>query len=134
DEQITMMTLWTIMRAPLIIGGEMTKFDDFTMSLLTNEALIEALNNTHSAHPLFRRKTDDAEEIAWFSTHTDGKRFYCALFNAGEHETEITAQLPISDELSAVEIWENRDMGTVRGSVTARVRPHGAAMICLTRK
>ncbi len=134
DEQITMMTLWTIMRAPLIIGGEMTKFDDFTMSLLTNEALIEALNNTHSAHPLFRRKKDDAEEIAWFSTHTDGKRFYCALFNAGERETEITAQLPISDELSAVEIWENGDMGTVRGSVTASVRPHGAAMICLTRK
>ena len=44
DEQWTMMNLWCIFRSPLMIGGEMTKFDDFTMSLLTNERLIEMLN------------------------------------------------------------------------------------------
>lgn len=46
DEQITMMSLWCIMRSPLMIGGEMTKFDDFTMSLLTNADLIDCLT-TH---------------------------------------------------------------------------------------
>ena len=29
DEQYTMMTLWSIFRSPLMIGGEMTGFDDF---------------------------------------------------------------------------------------------------------
>ena len=133
DEQKTMMTLWCIMRAPLIIGGEMTKFDDFTMSLLTNAELIEALNCTHSAHPLFRNKHDGGEEIAWFSTHNDGRRFYCALFNAGESETEITARLPVDCELSAYDIWEKSERGVVRGSVTASVKPHGAVMLRLTR-
>lgn len=33
------MTLWCIMRSPLMIGGEMTGFDDFTMRLITNEAV-----------------------------------------------------------------------------------------------
>ena len=35
-EQRTMMTLWPMMRSPLMIGAEMTKNDDFTLSLLTN--------------------------------------------------------------------------------------------------
>lgn len=134
DEQRTMLTLWCIMRAPLIIGGEMTKFDEFTMSLLTNTELLEALNNAHSAHPLFRHKHEGGEEIAWFSTHKDGKRFYCALFNAGEEKTEITAKLPVDCELSVYDIWSGRELGEVKGSVSAEVNPHGAVMLRLTRK
>lgn len=134
DEQITMMTLWSIMRAPLIIGGEMTKFDEFTMSLLTNAELIEMLNNTHSAHPLFRRKHEGGEEIAWFTTHNDGDAFYVALFNAGEKRTEITAQLPIDFPLSASDVWSGKALCDVQGSVSAEVEPHGAVLIKLCRK
>ncbi len=133
DEQITMMTLWSVMRSPLIIGGEMTRFDEFTMSLLTNRELLEVLNNTHSAHPLFRRKNEEGEEIAWFTSHTNGESYYIALFNAGESEREITAELPIERELAAYDIWESKPAGTVRGSVTARVNSHGAKIFRLTK-
>lgn len=133
DEQITMMTLWSVMRSPLIIGGELTKCDEFTLSLLTNEELITVLNHTHSAHPLFRRKSETGEEIAWFTSHEDGLSYYAALFNAGESEAEITAQLPIPAKLCAREIWTGDSLGTVCGSVTRKVSPHGAALIKLTR-
>jgi hypothetical protein len=133
DEQITMMTLWSVMRSPLIIGGEMTTFDEFTMSLLTNAELIEVLNNTHSAHPLFRNKTADGEEIAWFTSHTDGKTFYVALFNAGETECEISADLPISGEFVSYDIWQKKELGNVSGTVSAKVKPHGAALFKLCR-
>lgn len=134
DEQITMMTLWSVMRSPLIIGGEMTRFDEFTMSLLTNRELLEVLNNTHSAHPLFRRKSAESEEIAWFTSHTNGESYYIALFNAGEGARDITAELPIEMELAAYDIWEKKSAGTVSGSVTARVNPHGARIFKLTKK
>ena len=39
DEQWTMMNLWCIFRSPLMIGGEMTKFDDFTMSFSQTKGL-----------------------------------------------------------------------------------------------
>ncbi|MDE7195257.1 MAG: glycoside hydrolase family 27 protein [Oscillospiraceae bacterium] len=134
DEQITMMTLWSVMRSPLIIGGEMTRFDEFTMSLLTNRELLEVLNNTHSAHPLFRRKSAEGEEIAWFTSHTNGESYYIALFNAGEGARDITAELPIEMEFAAYDIWEKKSAGTVSGSVTARVNPHGARIFKLTKK
>ena len=132
-EQKTMMTLWSIVRSPLIIGGEMTKFDGFTMSLLTNPLLIEMLNESHSAHPLFRRKRDGGEEIAWFASNKDGRSYYAALFNAGELPMEITARLPIEEPCSTVEVWTGEE-GIACGSVSAKVAPHDVALFKLTRK
>ena len=39
-EQRTMMTLWCMMRSPLMMGGELTKNDDFTLKLLTNRDVL----------------------------------------------------------------------------------------------
>ena len=49
DEQRTMMTLWSIMRSPLMIGGEMTGFDAFTMGLITNEGILRMHRNARGA-------------------------------------------------------------------------------------
>ncbi len=134
DEQKTMLTLWCVMRSPLMIGGEMTKLDEFTMSLLTNAELLEVLNNTHSAHPLFRDGGVGTEKIAWFTSHIDGKRYYAALFNAGETECEVSADIPIKDELLCYDIWDKKETGTVKGTVKANVPPHGAVIYRLCRK
>ncbi len=132
DEQKTMMSLWGIMRSPMMIGGEMTKNDDFTMSLLTNKSLIDCLKNTHSAHPLFRKTVGENEQIAWFTTHKDGKKFYVALFNCGEKECEISATLPVDEKLSAEEIWTG-EKSEICGEICAAVKPHGVAMFLLER-
>ncbi|MBQ2799701.1 MAG: glycoside hydrolase family 27 protein [Ruminiclostridium sp.] len=134
DEQITMMTLWCIMRSPLMIGGEMTKFDDFTMDLLTNAELIEVLNNTHSAHPLYRRVVDGAEQIAWFTSHNDGKSYYIALFNCGEEELEITAALPFAADFAVTDVWSKEGLSDISDSITAKVKSHGARLFRITRK
>lgn len=102
------------------------------MSLLTNADLIDCLNNTHSAHPLFRKTVDGGEQIAWFTSCTDGNSYYIALFNCGEKECSITAELPIDCTFSAREIWTGA-VNEVSGEITAFVKPHGAAMFRLTR-
>lgn len=40
DEQRTMMTLWSIFRSPLIMGGNLLSADKWTTSLLTNSEVI----------------------------------------------------------------------------------------------
>lgn len=133
DEQITMMTLWSMMRSPLIIGGDMTKFDSFTMSLLTNKNLIELLNSSHSAHPLFRKGGEKGEQIAWFTSHVDGQRYYLALFNCGEASQQITARIPIPGRFHLLDIWDNTESIADGQTLTATVNPHGAKLFCLTR-
>lgn len=41
DEQRTQVTLWSMVRSPLIFGGDLRKLDDTTFSLLTNPTLLE---------------------------------------------------------------------------------------------
>jgi len=41
DEQYTYMSLWALLAAPLIFGGDITQLDDFTLGLLGNDEVIE---------------------------------------------------------------------------------------------
>ena len=40
DEQYTHISLWCLLSSPLLIGCDMTKFDDFTLNLLENDEVL----------------------------------------------------------------------------------------------
>lgn len=73
DEQITMMSLWSIFRSPLIIGGEMTGFDDFTMGLITNEEILKMHRNARHSHPVWQKLIDGTEHILWIRCQQRGR-------------------------------------------------------------
>lgn len=87
-EQRTMMTLWCMFRSPLMIGGEMTKFDEFTMSLLTNEPLLTMHKDVRFSHQVWRRTIQDTELVLWTGVGTTHKQYF-ALFNIGEKECDF---------------------------------------------
>ena len=78
DEQITLMTLWSISRSPLMHGGDMTKTDPFTLSLLTNDEVLAVNQHSTKNRPLF----DHDGLIAWVATNPANGDTYLALFNA----------------------------------------------------
>lgn len=127
EEQRTMLTLWSIMRSPLIIGGDMTGFDEFTMSLLTNEELLGVLNHTHSAHPLFRKKEEKTETCAWLATYENGD-FCVACFNLGEKQATVTASVPYGEDYSITELWSGKTLRKCSGSVSVKLAPHDCAI------
>ncbi len=81
DEQFTLMTLWSIARSPLMHGGDMTKTDDFTLSLLTNDEVLAVNQRSENNRQLFR--TDDGH-VAWVADVPGSADKYVALFNIGE--------------------------------------------------
>ncbi|KAK9113604.1 hypothetical protein Syun_020401 [Stephania yunnanensis] len=48
DEQRTQMTLWSMAKSPLMLGGDLRTLDDFTYNLVTDPVLLEI--NTYSRH------------------------------------------------------------------------------------
>jgi len=52
DEQQTEFTLWAIARAPLILGANLTKLDDFTRSLITNQTMLFMNQNLTYSWPV----------------------------------------------------------------------------------
>lgn len=127
DEQITMMTLWSIFRSPLMIGGEMTGFDEFTMSLLTNEELLKMHLNSRHSHQVWRKEIDGIEHVLWVSVSSEGG-LYVAVFNAGESDSEI--EIPLTDleiygSVSGFEIWSGEKLMDV-ASIKCSLKSHGA--------
>ena len=55
DEQFTLMSLWSIARSPLMIGADLTKLDDFTLSLLTNDEVLAVNQKSSGNRELFHR-------------------------------------------------------------------------------
>ncbi len=127
DEQITMMTLWTIMRSPLMIGGEMTGFDEFTEKLITNEGILKMHRNSRHAHQAFRREMAGTEVIAWVAADAEGGT-YVAIFNAGEQDSHIAfpaSELELSSDITVTELWSGREESWKEGP-SVDIPMHGA--------
>lgn len=120
-EQRTMLTLWCLMRSPLMIGAEMSNMDEFTLKLLTNEKLLDALKTTYCAHPLYRTE----EEIVWYAPCLDGKGAYVAAFNISDAQKTVTVD-PDSVEFpyaKSTELWSGCEC-----PLTADLPAHDAAV------
>lgn len=133
DEQITMMTLWSIFRSPLIIGGEMTKFDAFTMGLLTNEGILRMHRNARHAHPVWRKEYNGVEHILWTAVCAEGGQ-YIAIFNTGDRRSEIVlplCDLEIYHPVTATELWSG-ETGCAVDQICISLESHGAKAFLLT--
>ena len=122
-EQRTMMSLWCMMRSPLMIGGEMTKNDAFTLDLMTRASVLEIEKETWCAHPL---RTTEEESIR-IAPRKDGKGIYAALFNLSDKKraVSVTAGEIERPEMNAVELWTGKTIGKKK-QIRSVIRPHDA--------
>ena len=104
-EQRTMMTLWCIMRSPLMIGGDLTKNDAFTLDLLTRAGILAMGKESWCAHPLH---TSPGSSV-WIAPRKDGAGVYVAAFNLSDREQRITVSDPEIAFRTAVELWSGKE-------------------------
>ena len=78
EEHYTLMTLWSIARSPLILGGNLPKNDDFTLALLTNDEVIAVNQDSLNNRQLFNTNN----HVAWVADVPGSKDKYLAVFNA----------------------------------------------------
>ena len=155
DELITLMTLWSIARSPLIIGANLPKNDEFTLSLLTNDEVIAVDQDSENNRQLFNRD----EQIVWVADVPRSKAKYVAMFSApaggrgnssgpqgqtsadAKSQTEAQPNLPehavisvsltdlgLSGPCKLRDLWEHKDLAPVTDSVSASVKPHAAVL------
>ncbi|MBP3603886.1 MAG: glycoside hydrolase family 27 protein [Lachnospiraceae bacterium] len=105
SEQRIMMTLWCLFGSPLMIGGELTMLDDFTVELLTNEKVLAMLGSDCKPCQIVR---DDKKAI-WMAENKNTKEKYVALFNLGDDKQKIEVSLEELNvekgEVSLEELW-----------------------------
>jgi hypothetical protein len=84
DEQRTLLSLWSIFRSPLIMGGNLLRSDAWTTSLLTNAEVVEVDQHSTDNHPVIN--TDNI--VIWTSRPESGRGSardrYVAVFNISD--------------------------------------------------
>jgi alpha-galactosidase len=129
NEQVTHITLWCIISAPLLIGCDMTQMDQFTLDLLTNDELLD-INQDPLGKPADRVSKDGDVEV-WARPLWDGT-MAVALFNRSIEERPVTAKwsdLGITGSQPVRDLWLHKDLGEMKDSYTEAVPAHGAVIV-----
>jgi alpha-galactosidase len=129
NEQYTQVSLWSLVAAPLILSGDITRLDDFTLSLLSNDEVIE-VDQDPLGKPGYRvSKTGDTE--VWKRQLEDGS-MAVGLFNRGEGEVKVTAlwnDLKINGKHIVRDLWRQKDLGRFDKKFSSDVPRHGVVLV-----
>lgn len=128
DEQRTMMTLWCIFGSPLMLGAEMTKMDDWTLSLLTNREVLKLLDPACRAIQIAR----DDNKAVWMASGTKKDSCYVAIFNLDDKPQKIAValrELGIErPEITAEELWTGAALQIEGPEIEADLPEHGCVL------
>jgi hypothetical protein len=137
DEQRTEFTLWAVTRSPLIFGGNLTRLDDFTRSLLSNQSVLFINQYATYSRPVDTSAFGPAFQDArvWrASVGQSGDRGYSeyfAFFNLADTPATLRAnwqQLGLdSAKHAAHNVWDD---STAKESkeISVTLPPHGCAL------
>lgn len=126
DEQRTLMTLWSIARSPLIMGGDLRHLDAPTKALLTNPEVIAVNQASHDNGPRF---VEDGIRV-WTAKAANGDT-YLALFNTGDKPREVGVDLKaigLPPSVSVRDLWTRGGLGKAAERVSVQLPAHGAGL------
>jgi alpha-galactosidase len=129
NEQITHLTLWSMLAAPLLIGCDLTRLDAFTLALLTNPEVLEIDQDPLGVQG--HRVAQEGKTEVWMRPLSDGSHAV-ALFNRGRRPTEMKVSwetIGIAGDRPVRDLWRREDRGVHSGSYQATVPRHGAVLI-----
>ena len=127
DERQTMLTLWSIESAPLLLGTDLTKLDPFDVTLLTNPEVIAVDQSGHPALPV----SQATQQQVWFANNHDGS-YTVALFNLADTPATVTAtwsQLGITGPVTARNLWTHTNLGPQPASYSVSLAPHASQLL-----
>lgn len=131
NEQVTLLSLWSLLPSPLMVGANLPDNDPWTLALLTNPEVIaidqDAMGNAGETV----RHDSDAE--VWKKKLADGS-LAVGLFNKMNVDQSISvtwSELGLSEPQRVRDIWQRRNIGTSQKEYSAIVPSHGAVLIRL---
>jgi hypothetical protein len=80
-----MMTLWSIFRSPLMMGGDLPHNNTATTALLTNDEVLAVDQHSQGSRAVIQ----SADASVWSSIPADRKGRYVAIFNTSAHPQDL---------------------------------------------
>ena len=147
DEQYTHITLWSLLSAPLLIGCDLVRLDEFTLNLLTNDEVIDV-----SQDPLgkqAKRVSAAGGSQIWVKEMEDGSKAVGMFFpdiaekkspvdyiswgpKAKAHVVLKASDIGIKGKFKVRDVWRQTDLGIFDKEFAADVPYHGVVLVRVT--
>jgi hypothetical protein len=136
EEQRTEFTLWAISRSPLILGANLTRLDNFTRSLMTNQTMLFMNQNVTYSHPVDTANLPGFEHArVWRGTiNQPGAGAYAeyfAFFNLDEKPVTLRTtwkQLGLGGAKHAAENVWTETTGKESKEISVTLPAHGSTV------
>ena len=131
DEQYTHISLWCLLSAPLLIGCDISKMDDFTLGLLTNDEVIDIDQDIagHQAKQVFKNE----QYSIWIKELEDGSKAV-GFFNLMDQYQQIDVNwesLGIKNKAKIRDVWRQQNIGFTTNARRFSIPPHGVKLVVL---
>ena len=129
-ERQTMMALWSLAGAPLILGTDLTRLTAADQAIIGNRAVIaveqdgiaarRVMDSGSGSEQVFaKRQPDGGWYIGVFNTDTSARRTFRGWL----------AQLGLGSAIRITDLWTGRSLGVVTGSYSTTIAPGGVSLI-----
>jgi alpha-galactosidase len=132
NEQYTHISMWCLLASPLMIGCDMTKLDDFTLNLLTNDEVIEVNQDPLGKQAV--RVSKDGDREVWAKEMEDGSKAV-GLFNRGYLPAKVEIPwktLGLAGPQIVRDLWRQKNLGMFDAAFSAEVPRHGVVLVKVT--
>ena len=129
DEQLTHLSLWSLLPSPLMIGANLPDNDGWTAALLINPEVI-AVNQDAFGQPAQRLTNFPAGVEIWTKRLAD-KSFAVGVFNRGNAAVSVNLvwrDLGLRAKPAVRDLWLRKDLGRQK-NFAAELPPHGCALL-----
>ena len=134
DEDRTHMSLWALLRAPLLAGNDLRTMTDETKSILMNPEVI-AIDQDAAALPLRRRTPQGSSEV--LVRPLANEAVAVGLFNRGSSPVQIGFRWDSlglnavlgGKLLEARDLWKHQAIPVTGDSYSPTVPPHGVVLV-----
>ena len=129
EEQRSLLTLWCIVRSPLIMGGNLTALqrDPWTTSLLTNDEMLAV--DQHSKDSRAAIQTENS--AVWVSRPAEGPGYYVAVFNLSDQPQTLQydwTELGLAaGQYQVRDLWEHKEAGPI-ALLKLNLSPHASTL------
>jgi alpha-galactosidase len=137
DEQYAHISMWCLSAAPLILGDDLTRLDDFTRGLLTNDEVLDIDQDAlgKQAVRLSQNGSSGKSDIEIYEKPLEDGSWAVGLFNLGSAGSAVMLNwkdLGLLGRYTVRDLWRQKNLTISSDTFSASVRPHGVVLLKLT--
>ena len=138
DEDKAHFSIWAIMSSPLMLGNDLTKLNDYTLSVITNPEIIALNQDITGLQAQIVKDNGSGQQV--FSKALNGKQSNeraVVLFN--RNITTQTMSVSLADinlygSATVRDLWKRENLGTITDDYSVTVPAHGVVVLKMVGK